>query len=301
MTLIRIYAHPINYRAHSDPTARDRDRLRQEILERMGWRGRIHRVWSTAWILNPQAELERIERAIRSARIMPREVETQASRTPEVPAGEATVPLTGRDQGERPVTSAGEQPLFATYAEADLHRFIPETTDLRGETPALMAKLVAAVVIAEAPVHVDVIIDRIRRIYGLQRAGRRVRDAVLMGVKEAVERQKARWLPQMKSSKKQSEFVVVSQNCQCTPRGALRDGTVRNVDQLCDQEIAEGILRVVRAMVGASKDEVIITTARAFGYARTGQQVEGRIADVVNWLLATHRLAERVGSLVLPA
>ena len=46
---------------HRSPSARDRDRLRQEILERLGWRGRIHRVWSTAWIRNPKAELTAID------------------------------------------------------------------------------------------------------------------------------------------------------------------------------------------------------------------------------------------------
>jgi len=35
---------------HSSPTARDRDRLRQQVLERLGWR--IHRIWSTEWFCN---------------------------------------------------------------------------------------------------------------------------------------------------------------------------------------------------------------------------------------------------------
>jgi very-short-patch-repair endonuclease len=37
---------------HSTRTARERDRLRQTILESMGWT--IYRVWSTDWIKNPQ-------------------------------------------------------------------------------------------------------------------------------------------------------------------------------------------------------------------------------------------------------
>ncbi len=51
---------------HSAPAARDRDWLRQQVLEGLGWK--IHRVWSTAWIRNPKAELERIEKAIAVAR-----------------------------------------------------------------------------------------------------------------------------------------------------------------------------------------------------------------------------------------
>ncbi|MBW0000185.1 MAG: DUF4011 domain-containing protein [Verrucomicrobia bacterium] len=50
---------------HSSKSARDRDRLRQSILEGMGWR--VHRVWSTDWFRNPQGELTRIREAIAAA------------------------------------------------------------------------------------------------------------------------------------------------------------------------------------------------------------------------------------------
>ncbi|WP_432832062.1 AAA domain-containing protein [Dactylosporangium sp. CA-092794] len=39
---------------HSSSTARDRDRLRQEQLERLGWR--FHRIWSTDWFADPVAQ-----------------------------------------------------------------------------------------------------------------------------------------------------------------------------------------------------------------------------------------------------
>jgi REase_MTES_1575 len=38
---------------HSSPSARDRDRLRQEQLERQGWR--FHRIWSTEWFHDREA------------------------------------------------------------------------------------------------------------------------------------------------------------------------------------------------------------------------------------------------------
>ncbi len=47
---------------HSAPAARDRDWLRQSVLEGLGWR--IHRVWSRAWIQNPERELDAIEHAL---------------------------------------------------------------------------------------------------------------------------------------------------------------------------------------------------------------------------------------------
>ena len=47
---------------HSAKSARDRDRLRQAILERLGWR--IRRIWSTDWFQNPHGELAPIIREL---------------------------------------------------------------------------------------------------------------------------------------------------------------------------------------------------------------------------------------------
>ncbi len=45
---------------HSAQSVRDRDRIRQEILESMGWRNRIWRIWSTDWFRSPQRESEKL-------------------------------------------------------------------------------------------------------------------------------------------------------------------------------------------------------------------------------------------------
>lgn len=43
---------------HSSPSARDRDRLRQAVLEDLGWS--IHRIWSTNWFRNRSRELDKV-------------------------------------------------------------------------------------------------------------------------------------------------------------------------------------------------------------------------------------------------
>ena len=50
---------------HSAKSARDRDRLRQEALERLGWR--LTRVWSTDWFHDTQGQTERLSREIEEA------------------------------------------------------------------------------------------------------------------------------------------------------------------------------------------------------------------------------------------
>ncbi len=43
---------------HATLSARDRDRLRQEILEGLGWE--VHRIWSTDWFRDPETEIRRV-------------------------------------------------------------------------------------------------------------------------------------------------------------------------------------------------------------------------------------------------
>jgi very-short-patch-repair endonuclease len=50
---------------HSSRSARDRDRLRQQVLESRGWT--IHRVWSTDWFHRPAEQARKIKAAIDAA------------------------------------------------------------------------------------------------------------------------------------------------------------------------------------------------------------------------------------------
>lgn len=85
---------------HAAATARDRDRLRPQQLESIGWR--FHRLWSTDWVLNREAEIERTfsawEAAVRADSV-PAEVveEILAVSTPEVERGpRPEIPVRGQ-------------------------------------------------------------------------------------------------------------------------------------------------------------------------------------------------------------
>lgn len=50
---------------HSSKSSRDRDRLRQEVLEGLGWH--FHRIWSTDWFNDPRTQIARLRDAIDAA------------------------------------------------------------------------------------------------------------------------------------------------------------------------------------------------------------------------------------------
>jgi len=56
---------------HSAVSVRDRDRIRQEILERIGWKDKIWRIWSTDWFRNPLSEAKKMLSFLEGLRATP--------------------------------------------------------------------------------------------------------------------------------------------------------------------------------------------------------------------------------------
>ena len=77
---------------HSSLVARTRDRARQRILENRGWRGRIHRVWSTNWWHFEAQEKQAILAAISSARQAQKGLSSRAQSVQHVPPASASTP-----------------------------------------------------------------------------------------------------------------------------------------------------------------------------------------------------------------
>ena len=88
---------------HSALSVRDRDRIRQEILESLGWRGRIWRIWSTDWFRTPRQETEKLISFLEDLR---------DSWKPEHASGEAWIEegqgATGSTQEVEPVENAAQ-------------------------------------------------------------------------------------------------------------------------------------------------------------------------------------------------
>ena len=61
--ILAVEADGASYR--DSRSVRDRDRLRKEHLERLGWR--VHRLWSTSWFTDPDAELAKLRAAYAEA------------------------------------------------------------------------------------------------------------------------------------------------------------------------------------------------------------------------------------------
>ncbi len=107
---------------HSSPAARDRDRLRQEVLESKGWR--FCRIWSTDWFADPEGGADRVADAFATALAESRaEGARRAATTVSPPAEAAPTPPAPIGRSMRSWPSSPVRPRLGSvtdYTEDEL-------------------------------------------------------------------------------------------------------------------------------------------------------------------------------------
>ncbi len=104
---------------HSQQSARDRDRLRQEQLERLGWR--FHRIWSTDWFNDKEGTLNSVMAAYRTALSDPEPHHSAVSPISDPPTMMAPLE-SGADRAPRPHIVKGL--TIGAYTARELSRLV---------------------------------------------------------------------------------------------------------------------------------------------------------------------------------
>lgn len=267
---------------HAAPSARDRDRLRQEILEAHGWA--IHRIWSTDWFQRPDAELQRLLDAVEAAR---ERLATDTARidTPPSTAVPPTVVV------RMPVNAADNAPTLhdgLAYVQAD---FTPEHAALAPhEVPVgSLATTVTRIVEIEGPVHEEEITARVRDLWQLQRAGTRIQAAVQAALSHAGRGGAL--------AVEEGCYVVAGNPVAVRNRALASSRTLRKVELLPPQELRQALLELIGQAHGAGAEEVATPVARMLGFQGTSQALRERIQVQLQVLLAQGHLEDHNGTL----
>ena len=266
---------------HDARSARDRDRLRQAILEDHGWT--IHRIWSTDWFRRPNEQLERVVAAIEAAKAARDAGHADPSRQ----GGSLEIVSIDRDDvtemGLRVIDDSA-RPVPA-YVEALISRPGHLTCELHEAPTGALSMLAEQVVAIEGPVHIDEIITRIRDAWGVKRAGSRIQEAVERAVSVSVRQGrlvKDGWFHSLPGA----QPVV-------RDRSSARSATLRKPETLPPAEIKAALLDVVMRNFGATEDQVVMTASRAFGLKATSAQMRAVIVEALEAAIGEGQLARR--------
>jgi len=254
---------------HSSRAARDRDRLREDVLRGLGWR--LHRIWGTSWYRQRKAEEKRLREAIDSAIEECSRQSGKAARVQKKSEGpvakvvvkdvELATDLSGsdwvEDYGVRcPRVSASEKamPLGDPGSQPTLCRAIPE------------------IVRAEGPVHVSVLQDRLLEAWGSGRAGSRIQENV-----EVVLRRLAR---EKTIQRDKAGFIRLSEAAplKTARRPVAADPrTQRQAHQVPLEEYMLAIRKCQELAPGITRDDLSIQVASVFGWSRRGRDIAAAI------------------------
>jgi very-short-patch-repair endonuclease len=244
---------------HSARSARDRDRLRQQVLENIGWR--IYRIWSTDWFRNPERELKRVVAAIEKTRSLSALEEAEDAQG-EQPA----TPVFLREEGERPGSDVPE------YTYASLHTEIA-AQELHLYPLEILADWISELVETESPVHFEEVARRMVEAAKITRVGPRIRqklqEAVAYAQKEGdiIIRGDFLWHPQM-------------QEPPVRDRSSFPSGS-KKLKFIAPEEISLAVEKVVKAAVAIQREEAVPLIARLLGFSRVTEDMKQELLQAV--------------------
>ena len=268
---------------HSSKDARSRDRLRQQVLEGLGWR--IHRIWSTAWYADRAGEEQRLAAEIDHALHADGRA-TPPRRTEEAPT-DVAFEVDSRDFDAMP-------DWVHNYTEPELAR-VASGTEFETST-YLISTQIKQIVDASGPIHEDRVLEIIRRSWGIGRAGKRIRGTFNQAVRLLVNRGKLAVSGRFLFTPG-SEPVVrgpMSATGQETADGSLAN--MRPVAHVPPAEIYRAILNLLKDAGGSAQQDMLVKKlAGLFGWRRVGSKIRSAFNRAIDRLIDTGGVVEEPG------
>jgi very-short-patch-repair endonuclease len=287
---------------HLSETARDRDRLRQQVLEARGWS--IFRIWSTDWFKDREGQINRIlklvdgakQRDIEEARLEKEEQErvkrekeehvedAHAERTasPQEALAERTI-----DPSIPSVASANDHQDSLTIEKAIDYLMAPTNQIYSGQEMIAaeadtLDLAITDVLKIEAPVHVQDLAQRVASRWGHDQ----VRSRMIAVIKRRLEQ-----LEQQHSLSARGDFVYLpGANAEVKVRSRL--GTNIPAERISPEEYKEAVLFALATGQSYDREELIKRVRGLFGFSRTGNQIRQQVSAAIDALLREDKIGE---------
>jgi very-short-patch-repair endonuclease len=273
----------------SGKTARDRERLRHEVLEGLGWS--LHRLWLMDWRHDPEGELAAIERALAlrlkdkgttagamlSSNARPAHNDVEADAAP-MAAREQEGATNGADLLSERLGTVYE--LFPTDPPAGSSEtfYEPLHDDDVQQKMLEIAK-------TEAPIHRQDLARRLASLYGIRRLTKRVGQRVDDVARALLLDESLRLSDDFywRGDQDSSSYATLR-----VPDPGNAD-TRRPIDRISLAEIRHGALTVLTYSIALDLDDLVRETARVFGLSRPGKAASQRIEQAIRSLIQDQR------------
>ena len=281
---------------HSSRSARDRDRLREEVLRARGWQ--IHRIWSTDWYQQPKSELRKVLKAIELAQrgeLQPESlpVPTAVSSTPEGSSDEQvmTPPQATVDADSSGADQTDDHPYgipVVPYEESASAR-LPGVSSVLEIPESVLDSAICLIVAQEGPIHCKEIARRLASFVG-GRAVSRVNQTVRAGVARLEKRGDVKVDQEFVFDSDPSDLVV-------RDRSNVSSSSLRDPENIPPQEISLALTLLIQANGNAETDELVRAVAIVMGFKQAGAKFKRAAHAVIDELVGAGELIDREGVL----
>ena len=253
---------------HSSRTARERDRLRQTVLEDMGWT--IYRIWSTDWIKSQKSEedklVEAIERALSGIQIE----EPLESLLTQI--DENTLDDMELEESVEPRQMENIGYGFDTYNWVDVNDYWQDTS----------IEKIRKIIEAQQPIHFEALCKILAPLWGNRKATNVIRRNVNYYLKHYL----GDTVDQIDG------FVTIRGFGNLRVRVPETTEDVRPIEYISKSELALAMKTIAGKSFGITPDGLITETARAFGFKRTGDKISTTLKSVYEKMLKENVVKE---------
>ncbi|MEX2169228.1 MAG: DUF3320 domain-containing protein [Pirellulales bacterium] len=270
--LLGIECDGANY--HRSRSARDRDRIRESVLQERGWN--LHRIWSTDWFNHTDDELRKLISAIEDA------YAAGDIPSPEPVSPPQTISIIEREAFDK---SSGSVPSSSVpYLIAEFP--VDSSREIYALSAAELAVVVIRIVEIEGPIHVDEVARRITRLWGLSRTGSRIAGAVTAAINKLIRAQ---------TLLNEEGFLAMpgQQVSLIRDRASASVATVRKPEMIPPSEVRASIEQLVSDYFGISREQTVKETANLLGIGTLRTPLRERIEIEIDQLISNGSLQQR--------
>ena len=267
---------------HSSRSARDRDRLRQQVLEDLGWR--IYRIWSTDWFRNSERELKRLIEAIENVKTSGKSETRSATLSPQ--SVENGFDPIERHEADFHTNSSPVSVNPYKFAKLNIGSYPYNSLELHEVPQQKMVEWIKVVVKVESPVHVEEVIRRISNDFGVSRIGNRIRHALENAIADA---------NRQGNIHKKGDFLW-EPGIAKLKKARTRDGlpnVSRKIELIAPEEIELVIKSVVESTYGIKQEEIASSVCKVFGFGRASAGMKEHVDQIIEKMLSQTKLVRQ--------
>ncbi len=259
---------------HSARTARERDRLRQSVLEDMGWK--IYHIWSTDWIKDPITEGQKLIEAVENA------ISEYSEKTDDNYRIIDSIPGNDFLNMEKIDFSKADSINPYGFEKQKDTNFSNLPRDASGYLN--LDDYIKAAVENEYPLHYELLCKKVAPLFGNEKATVKIRREVDYSLKT------------LQGVNRKGDFLYPVKYTKIIPKAI--DNT-RPINYISPDELAEAMFVIVSKSYGIMRDSLFQVTAREYGFARSGERIQKALQQAYKILLNSGRVTELDGKVVL--